>query len=218
MKVSVPQIVKSISIVALLVSTSISAQEAAEKVTAQKPALPVAKATPIEDIKGAGPLSVTVTLIDGTTQIKGALMDTTSVDIKTSFGQATLPLSEVAGIRMADSSTPTTTAMMHSGDSITGASDIQRLTVETEWGVANINGDNVSSILFVPGLKWTSQSGLNGVRWALVAADAPATPKASTSPQPRTTSTVSGSSTVRSSQPVYSGQPSFGQRVIVQSR
>ncbi|MEZ6089168.1 MAG: hypothetical protein R3C05_14295 [Pirellulaceae bacterium] len=222
MNIRVSQMIKSLCVVALLASTSLNAQEASETVTAQKPALPIAKATPVDDVKGVRPLSVTVTLIDGKTQIKGALVDTTSIDIKTSFGQATLPLSEVAGIRMADNSTPTTTAVMHSGDSITGASDIQRLTVETEWGMANINGGNVSSILFVPGLKWTSQSGLNGARWALVAEDAPATPtsntSASNSAQPRAASATSGSSQIRSSQPVYSGQPTYGQPIIVRSR
>ena len=39
---------------------------------------------------------------------------------------------------------------MLNGDSITGATDVKLMTVETEWGVAQINGQSIQSILFVP--------------------------------------------------------------------
>ncbi len=59
---------------------------------------------------------------------------------------------------------------MLNGDSITGASDIRTVTIETEWGTAKINGENLASMLFVPGLQWQSIAGLNGNRWSLIEA------------------------------------------------
>ena len=188
------------------------------KVTAKKPALPIAKATETPDKPRINPTSVILSLASGT-EIRGALTDTTSVEMKTSFGQLTLPLAEVAGIKLADEKNATTTVIMHNGDSVTGATDIQRLTVETEWGIATVNGSSVSSILLAPGLKWTSDSGLNGVRWELVEASAaqPVKKATASSSQPRASSTAS-SGRVISGQPVYSDRSGFGQPVIIRSR
>ena len=156
--------------------------------------VPVAEPVPIavavaEPTKSssARPLSITVTLLSDTV-LSGTLTDTREVMMKTSFGEATIPLSEVAGIRLASSDDAMTTVVMLNGDSITGATDIQKLIVETEWGTATINGTSVGSVLFVPGLSWNSLSGLNGKRWSLVdvkkETSASAIPTAtSTSPQ-----------------------------------
>lgn len=59
------------------------------------------------------------------------------------------------------------TVVMLNGDSITGATDIKLITVETEWGTASVNGPSIASIMFIPGLKWNSGTGLNGKRWSL---------------------------------------------------
>jgi hypothetical protein len=132
----------------------------------------------------ARPLSVTVTLLSETV-LAGTLTDTREVVMKTSFGDATIPLSEVAGIRFASSDDAMTTVVMLNGDAITGATDIQKLIVETEWGTATINGSSVGSVLFVPGLTWNSQAGLNGKRWTLVDSKV-AAPPAPAEPQPVT--------------------------------
>jgi hypothetical protein len=135
----------------------------AEPVAEETQAPPEASPAPA----AARPLSVTVTLLSDTV-LAGTLTDTREVVMKTSFGDATIPLSEVAGIRFASSEDAMTTVVMLNGDAITGATDIQKLIVETEWGTATINGTSVGSVLFVPGLSWNSQAGLNGKRWTLV--------------------------------------------------
>ena len=66
-----------------------------------------------------------------------------------------------------------TTVVLHNGDNLTGAVQLDQVVIQTEWGRAEINGNHVASILFTPGLKWTSETGLNGMRWKLVA-DEPA--------------------------------------------
>ncbi len=141
----------------------------------------------------ARPLVVTVDLLSGT-KISGTLTDANSLEIRTSFGAANMPLSEVSGIRFATADDPTTTVAMHNGDSITGATDVKIVTVETEWGTATINGQSVQSILFVPNVTWNSLAGLNGKRWSLVTVKkdppkqpAAAAPVAPTNPNTTTT-------------------------------
>ncbi len=154
----------------------------------------VAKATPVAKAvvsSKSRPLSVSVDLISKTV-IQGTLTDTTQLDMQTSFGVASIPLTEVAGIKFASADDASTTVVMLNGDSITGATDVKLVTVETEWGIATINGSSIGSILFVPGVDWNPQAGLNGKRWNLanepkepVAAKAPAKPQAPAPTQPR---------------------------------
>lgn len=133
---------------------------------------PVAEAIASDEPSPASrlrPLTVSATLNDETV-IRGTLLDSTSIGIKTAFGEASIPLSEVAGIRFPGGDDTSTTIVMMNGDSITGATDLQYANVETTWGSAKINGPNVRHLLFVPGLTWKSTEGLSGKRWALAEA------------------------------------------------
>lgn len=119
------------------------------------------------------PLTVTTGLTDDT-MITGTLLDSTSIAVKTAFGEAAIPLSEVAGIRFPSAEDTSTTIVMLNGDSITGATDVKFVSVQTTWGNAKINGQSVSTMLFVPGLVWQSVESLGGKRWSL--SEKPATP------------------------------------------
>jgi len=118
------------------------------------------------------PHSVTINLTDGM-KLTGELTEVDQWSMKTTFGSTNLPLSTVAGIRLAQEGNAITTVVMHNGDALTGAIQLDQVVIQTEWGRAEINGNHVASILFVPGLKWVSETGLNGMRWKLVA-DEPA--------------------------------------------
>lgn len=164
------------TIAALSFATNADAQEKKEIAKAK----PVARA--IASSPKVRPLSVAIDLLSAT-KLSGTLTDTTSLEMRTSFGTANIPLSEVAGIKFASADNATTTVVMLNGDSITGATDVKLVTVETEWGMATINGPNISSIMFVPGLNWNPTAGLNGKRWNLANAKTskPAVTKPSTS-------------------------------------
>ena len=157
-------------------------------------ATPTQAAEPKEATPEVRPLSVTVDLsVKGS--LEGTLTDTTQLQMQTSFGTASIPLSEVAGVKFASAADATTTVVMLNGDSITGATDVKLITVETEWGTASINGPSIASMMFVPGLQWSESTGLNGPRWGL--RDTTTTPD---QPQPRIpapSGTVGGFAPVR---------------------
>jgi hypothetical protein len=155
--------------VAVCCTASLSTALAQEPALA-KPAEPAAAAEPAKTpvaTPAVRPLSANVELTRGN-PIEGTLTDTTQLQMKTSFGAIEIPLSEVAGVRFATAEEATTTVVMLNGDSVTGATNVERMTVETEWGVAQINGSAIAGILLVPNLEWTSYAGLNGKRWSLV--------------------------------------------------
>jgi hypothetical protein len=112
------------------------------------------------------PLSVTVVLTKGT-QITGAFLDSRELPLQTAFGEVKISLSEVAGVRFAREGSPATTVVLHNGDSVTGATDLTAVHVETEWGRAMVHGPNVSAVLFARGVKWVSEKDLTGTRWKL---------------------------------------------------
>ena len=181
-------------------STSALAQGNAKSVAKAEPvkAKPIARATKtVSKVASATPsvrpLSVAVDLISKT-RLEGTLTDTTTLEMRTSFGGASIPLSEVAGIRFASAENASTTVVMLNGDSITGATDVKLVTVETEWGTASINGSNISSIMFVPGLNWNPATGLNGKRWDLVNNKKPQTTQRLAVPQSTSSRTSSTSS------------------------
>jgi hypothetical protein len=118
------------------------------------------------------PQSVIVTLLDGM-KLSGELTEVDQWSMKTSFGTTSLPLSTVAGMKMAQEGNSMTTVVLHNGDNLTGAVQLDQVVIQTEWGRAEINGSHVASILFTPGLKWSSETGLNGMRWKLVTEDPP---------------------------------------------
>jgi hypothetical protein len=120
------------------------------------------------------PQSVTVVLLDGM-KIVGELAEVDQWSMKTSFGTTSLPLSTVAGMKMAQEGNATTTVVLHNGDNLTGAVQLDLVVIQTEWGRAEINGNHITSILFTPGLKWISETGLNGMRWKLVTDEPPRT-------------------------------------------
>lgn len=168
--------------VAFVISSAVFAdeQKTAEAVTiTPPPKADSAKPEPAkakEEVPTVRPLAVTVELTGGT-KLQGTLMETSELAMRTSFGQATIPLSEVAGIRLASEGNAVTTVIMHNGDSVTGATELNRLLVETEWGKADITGSSISSVLFAQGLQWTSVTALNGSRWALTEVKPPAVPQ-----------------------------------------
>lgn len=139
----------------------------------QNPAVDVPKTVPSEvgtpaekaDV-ASRPLNVTAELNLGLS-ITGTLVEADVILIKTAFGEASIPLSEVAGIKFASGDDVTTTVVMLNGDSITGATDIKVVTIETAWGVAKVNGSAITSLMLLPNVKWVSNPGISGKRWSL---------------------------------------------------
>ncbi len=149
------------AVVAILGSGSLSvvAQEATATATPVR--------VPAASIPKMGPLTVTVEMLGGQ-KIIGTWTDITELPFRGAVGEVKVLLSQVAGIKLASADDPSTTIVFKNGDSITGATDLQSVSVDTEWGSAKINGSSITSLVLLPDLKWNAAAGLNGKRWSLV--------------------------------------------------
>jgi len=168
-----------VAVLALIASVIVLAAEArgAEPVATAE-AVPSTEATPKLPIT-VSPLSATVSLTNGT-NLAGALVSSTELKMKSSFGEVSIPLSEVAGIKMASDGNATTTVVLHNGDSVTGATQLDIMELQTEWGKAEINCPSIVSILFAQDLQWASDEGVAGTRWRLTKTAKPEAANAAT--------------------------------------
>lgn len=132
--------------------------------TASAPSTP-ATAKPAETYKQP---AVVIHLLSGE-HLSGALAQAADLPMRSSFGEIRIPYSEVAGVRLAREGSLSSTVVLHNGDSVTGAVTLDTVTIETDWGKAEVNGSAISSLVFTPGTKWVSENTLSGTRWKLVA-------------------------------------------------
>jgi hypothetical protein len=197
-----------------LISVQSSAQEAiAEAVPTATPTPAKGKSTgtPVDRAaSNARPLNVNIALGTGST-LSGTLVEVDVLTIKTVFGEAAPPLAEIAGIRFPQGEDVSTTVVTLNGDSITGATDVKMVTLDTEWGQAKINGSAIRSILFIPNLEWTSSTGISGKRWTLQEIKPTTTAPTTNSPSGAQASRPSPLSNPSTFAPgTYQGSPSTG--------
>ena len=97
----------------------------------EKEATATAVKSPAASIPKSGPLTVTVEMVGGQ-KISGTLTEVTMLPIRTGFGAVEVPLAQVAGVKLASAEDPSTTVIMKDEDSITSATDLKSILVDTE--------------------------------------------------------------------------------------
>ena len=87
--------------------------------------------------------------------------------LKTSIGEITVPMDQVAGIKMHTTSDDKAVVVLNNGDSITGIPSISNIELMTDWGKAEIEPEFIESITSTSGAKFRQDSSDFGVRWSL---------------------------------------------------
>lgn len=107
----------------------------------------------------------------------GTLNGFDQIDLTTQFGNVSIPMSYVVGIKFHTSSDDSAIVILTNGDSITGVPAIPVVTLLTDWGQADIDAKSIQSLTTTPEAKFAQQKTDFGVRWVLQKGDpkAPAT-------------------------------------------
>ncbi len=87
--------------------------------------------------------------------------------LKTSFGEVTVPMSEIAGIKFHTSSDDKAVVILNNGDAITGIPTIPAIELMTDWGKADIDPEFIQSMTSTSAAKFRQQNSDFGVRWTL---------------------------------------------------
>lgn len=105
-------------------------------------------------------------------QLEGAPVEIEAIKMNSLFGEASIPLHTIAGIRFAQGGNEQTTVVLLNGDALTGEINLTDIKFVSEWGEAKVNVGHIVSIVFRPDLSWSSVRTPNGTRFRLTTSSA----------------------------------------------
>ena len=97
----------------------------------------------------------------------GNMEDFDSFSLKTKFGDVTVPMEQVAGIRLKVDKNDSAVIVMTNGDVVTGQPTLPAIELTTDWGKADIEPDFIQSLTTSANSRFYQETGDFGVRWSL---------------------------------------------------
>ncbi len=117
-------------------------------------------------IMGDGPNRFVLGITDDS-KIAGSVVDMTDITLVTNFGDVKVTLDQIAGIRFNTDGEGQAVIFLNNGDAITGTPTLGVVNVETFWGLAEINADNVRSMSASPSATYVQENTDFGTRWKI---------------------------------------------------
>lgn len=99
--------------------------------------------------------------------LAGELDEITEITMTTKFGDVTIPMEQIAGIKLHTDEDDSAVIVMVDGDVLTGVPSLPMLQLSTDWGKAEINPEAVQSITTTSNSKFSRQNTDFGTRWTL---------------------------------------------------
>jgi len=99
--------------------------------------------------------------------IAGELDGLDGITMTCKFGDVTIPLDQIAGIKMHVDEKNSAIVVLNDGDSITGVPDVPTLTLITDWGTAEVLPESIKSITTTANSKFSRKNTDFGTRWIL---------------------------------------------------
>lgn len=98
-------------------------------------------------------------------RITGELDNVSEVVLQTKFGEASIPLVEVDGIKLHIDENDSAVVAFKNGDVVTGQLKMDALAVSTDWGSANVKLASVETILMTKNGSFYQDTGDGKNRW-----------------------------------------------------
>lgn len=99
--------------------------------------------------------------------LAGELDEISEITMTTKFGDVTIPMEQIAGIKLHTDEDDSAVVVMVDGDVLTGVPSLPMLQLSTDWGKAEINPEAVQSITTTSNSKFSRQDTDFGTRWTL---------------------------------------------------
>ena len=100
-------------------------------------------------------------------RMAGVVEGLTEFQLKTAIGEITVPMAEVAGIKLHTTTEDSAVVVLNNGDTITGIPNLGNIDLLTDWGKAEIEPEFIESITSTSGAKFRQDTTDFGVRWSL---------------------------------------------------
>lgn len=91
--------------------------------------------------------------------------------IETKFGEVSMPMDQVAGIKFHIDAKDSAVVVLNNGDTITGVPTIPAISLKTDWGTAEIDPKFMDVLTTTSAAKFTQAATDFGLRWELKTGD-----------------------------------------------
>ena len=110
---------------------------------------------------------LTYVRISDVKSLAGELEELSEIKMKTKFGEVTIPIEQIAGIKLHIDDDDSAVVVFVDGDVLTGVPSIPMLTLTTDWGKAEIEPDSIRSLTTTRNSKFSQKNTDFGTRWNL---------------------------------------------------
>ncbi len=105
--------------------------------------------------------------MDNSRVMAGEIAGFNEFSLKCKFGDVTIPMQQVAGIRFHIDNKDSAVVVMSNGDVLTGSPTVPAIELKTDWGQADIEPRFIQSLTTSPNSRFLQESGDFGTRYML---------------------------------------------------
>ena len=105
--------------------------------------------------------------LSDTKSMAGKVEGFDTFELKTAFGPVSIPMDQIAGIKLHTDTDDAAVVVMTNGDSVTGAPSLAEVKLVTDWGQADIDPKYIQSMTTTYGAKFQQSNSDFGTRWIL---------------------------------------------------
>jgi len=109
-------------------------------------------------------------------ELTGAAIDLESIKFRAEFGEVTIPMAKVAGIKLHVNADDGAVIALKNGDLVTGKLALDTVSLKTAWGKAHVKLDQIETIMSDSGSRFFAESNSGKKGWRFTSGAAPATP------------------------------------------
>ena len=91
-------------------------------------------------------------------EIGGTPVDLTEVKVTTSFGEVSIPLEKIVGIKLHADGQDSAVIAFKNGDLVTGNISLEVIKVKTTWGTAHVNTSQIDSVTMDSNAKFSADT------------------------------------------------------------
>jgi len=106
--------------------------------------------------------------LSGNRTIEGKMEITGKLSFETKFGDVGIGVDQIKGIRFHVDGDDSAVVVLKNGDTITGIPKLDNVTLNTEWGRAEVETKYIESLVTTPNARFQPNSNLGGPGWILL--------------------------------------------------
>jgi len=96
-------------------------------------------------------------------EIAGLPLDLAEIKVTTGFGEVTIPMAKIVGLKFHADGQDSAVIAFKNGDLVTGKISLEVIKVKTEWGTAHVNTTQIDAIAMSRNAQFYSEA--NGGGW-----------------------------------------------------